>query len=96
MPTETPQRAVWERLTFARVRVLRELADGRSEREVAKRLQMTYNGTRSIVADLKAVTECHDVRELGRWWRASRSVWYESIGQEAGIVASERVRAEGE
>ena len=68
-----------ERLTFSRVRVLRELAEGRTEREIAQRLQMTYNGVRSHVQDLKDLTGCRDVRELGRWWRRNGPRWLEWV-----------------
>ena len=95
MPAEVCQEAIWERLTFSRIRVLRELADARSEREAALRLQMTFHGVRCVVAGLKEVIGCRDVRELGRWWRENRNDWYEFIGQEAGIIPR-RVPTEGD
>ena len=75
-----------ERLTFARVRVLRELAEGRTEREIAERLQMTYHGVRSHIEDLKDLTGCRDVRELGRRWRKNGPRWLEWVAGEAGIA----------
>ena len=76
----------WERVTFARMRVLRELDEGRTEREAAERLHISYERVRSHVEDLKDLTGCRSVRELARWWRANRDDWHEWIGQEAGIV----------
>ena len=76
----------WERLTVARVRLLGELDEGRTEREAAERLHISYEGVRSHVEDLKDLAGCRSVRELARWWRANRDGWHEWIGQEAGIV----------
>lgn len=73
MPIETI--CDWDRITFARARLLRELADGRTEREAAEALQMSYAGVRSCVEVLKEITGCRDVREMGRWWRANRALW---------------------
>jgi DNA-binding CsgD family transcriptional regulator len=55
----------WERLTYARLRVLRELADGRTLSEIAERNQVSYDGVRSVVEDLKEITGCADVRAMG-------------------------------
>lgn len=76
----------FERLTVARVRVLRELEDGRTEREIAARLCMTYHGVRSHVEDLKALTGCQNVRDLGRWWRLNRTAWHVWLAREAGVA----------
>lgn len=79
----------WERITFARARVLREIADGRTEREVADRLQVAYSTGRSHVAELKGLTGSRDVRELGRWWRNHRSAWLAWCVAQAGAVVEE-------
>jgi DNA-binding NarL/FixJ family response regulator len=78
----------WRRITFARACVLRELEDARTEREIAERLHMTHNGVRSYVEDLKAITGCDNVREIGRWWRTHRDAWYGWCAEVAGIRAS--------
>lgn len=46
----------YEWITWSRARVLRELAEMRTESEAAKRLGMTYSGVRSIVGDIKHYT----------------------------------------
>jgi len=75
-----------ESFTLARVRVLRGLAEGRTEREIAECLHMTYHGVRSHFEVLKELTGCGDVRELGRWWRENRGDWHARLAREAGIV----------
>jgi len=79
----------WERFTFARVRVLRELADGRTEREIGERNQVSYSGVRSTVEDLKSITGCGDVREMGRWWRENRAAWLAWCEHQAGVGSEE-------
>ncbi len=86
MAVEHPGDVPWERLTVARVRILRELEDRRTEREIAERLLMTYNGVRSHVEDLKALTGCADVRALGRWWGDVRGDWLGWLAREAVIA----------
>jgi DNA-binding CsgD family transcriptional regulator len=85
MPTESETARVWERLTVARVRVLAELAEGRTEREGAERLGVSYPGFRSQVDDLKTIVGCGSVRELGRWWRVNRRGWHAWIGHMGGV-----------
>ena len=79
----------WDSITYARARLLRELADGRTEREIGERLLMTYAGARSLVEDLKTITGYRDVREIGRWWRDNRAVWVTWCGQQAGLAREE-------
>jgi len=76
----------WERITFARARVLREIEDRRTEREIAGNLQMTYNGVRSQIDELKLITGCGDLRALGRWWRDNRDAWLAWCERQAGSV----------
>ena len=78
-----------ERFAFARVRVLRELADGRTEREIGERNQVSYAGFRSLVEDLKFITGCRDVWEMGRWWRENRASWLAGCEHQAGAVREE-------
>ncbi len=79
-------------LTASRVRVLRELADDRTEREAAERLGVSYHGLRSIVEDLKARTGEPDVRALRRWWRANRGSWLVWWAEQGGLSAEGYVR----
>ncbi len=75
----------YEKITIARARVLRGLANGQSERQVAEGLEITLNGVRSHVEDLKEVTGCHGVRELGQWWREHRTNWVAHAAEAAGV-----------
>jgi DNA-binding NarL/FixJ family response regulator len=67
--------SVFLSLGYRRVQLLRCLADGLTEREAAERLGVKLTSVRSQVEDIKDVTGCESVRELGRWWRSSRSDW---------------------
>mgnify|MGYP000155486614 CR=1 FL=1 len=61
---QTRERVEWDWLTFSRARVLRELAEGHTEREAAEHLGLAYDGVRSIVEDLKNKPVC---ATLGSW-----------------------------
>lgn len=78
-------RRVYERLTSARVRVLREVADGYKVPEIAHRLGMTVNGVRSVIDDLRQRTGATDIAELGRWWRRCGPDFVAFIAAEAGV-----------
>ncbi len=75
----------WSWLTYSRVRVLRELAHDRSEREAAETLGITYDGVRSIIEAIKDQTGLGSVRELRRWWRQNREVWLDWVMEQAGM-----------
>lgn len=72
-------------LTTSRARVLRELADDRTEREAAERLGITYNGLRSLVEDIKDETGLRSVREISRWWRQERVNWLAWWAEQGGV-----------
>jgi DNA-binding CsgD family transcriptional regulator len=76
---------IYQSITVRRAEVLRELAEGYTEREVAARLGIQVAGVRSHVEDLRAITGCGSARELGRWWRENRAGWLERIGRLAGV-----------
>lgn len=76
--------AVWESITPRRAWVLRELADGHSLHATAARLNLTYNGVRSHVQDLKVITGCESVSELGRFWRRYRGDWLRFMAASGG------------
>lgn len=86
MSAESNDPIEWEWFTFARVRLLRELADGRTEPEVADRLKLSYHSVRGQVEDLKAKTGCDSVREVGRWWRENGVAWVEWCKRQAGLA----------
>ncbi len=73
------------RITLRRAEVLRGLADGRTEREIAELLGLEVASVRSHVAQLKMLTGYKSVRELGRWWRLSRVQWLLLLGSGAGV-----------
>ncbi|MBK7330085.1 MAG: hypothetical protein IPI85_13670 [Dehalococcoidia bacterium] len=66
--------------------VLRELADGRSERDAAERLGIAYSSVRSVVEELKNKTGLHSVREIGRWWRGQAGEWLAWCAEQAGAA----------
>lgn len=75
----------WSWLTYSRVRVLRELAADRTERETAELLGMSYHGVRSIVVTIKAQTGLGSVREVRGWWRANREAWLDWVMDQGGM-----------
>lgn len=75
---------VLAKVTRARAAVLRELAWGLTEREAAEHLDMTVNGFRSCVRELRGITGLASGRELGRWWRNSRPLWLRMMAEAAG------------
>lgn len=72
-------------LTPSRARVLRELADDRTEREAAERLGMSYTSVRSAVQVLKRFAGCESVHDLRRWWRQNRDAWAEWLLEQGGV-----------
>jgi DNA-binding CsgD family transcriptional regulator len=72
-------------LTASRARVLRELADDRTEREAAERLGVAYASVRSAVQVLKRYTGCESVHDLRRWWRQTRESWAEWLLEQGGV-----------
>lgn len=80
----------WARVTFIRARVCAGLENQKTEREIADWLLVELSTVRSHVEDLKAITGCRDVRELGRWWRANRKSWCAWCEEQAGMPKSDR------
>ncbi len=74
------------RITPRRAEVLRELADGFTEREAAAHLGISAKGVRSHAEDLKNLTGCASVRELARWWRANRERWIDLMREISGVL----------
>ena len=75
MATQGPDQVGFDWLTASPARVLRELADDRTEREAAERLGVAYTSVRSAVQVLKRYTGCESVHDLRRWWRQNRESW---------------------
>lgn len=88
VPPDQRSREVLLRITARRAHILRELADGYSGQETALRIGLAFNGFRSHVQQLKEITGCTSVRELGRWWREHREEWLLVMGREAGVLAA--------
>lgn len=65
----------WNKITLRRAAILRDLADGLTEPRVAEALGLTLPIVRGQVEQLKNLTGCVSVRQLGRWWRANRREW---------------------
>ena len=86
MPNEAPvSPETFHRITVRRAQVLRELASGYTEREVAASLGLSVNGVRSHVENLREITGCSSVRELARWWRDHRARWCRFMWEQAGL-----------
>jgi DNA-binding NarL/FixJ family response regulator len=74
------------RITARRAEVLREIADGYSEREIAGHLGLELSGVRSHTEQLRDLVGCSTVRELGRWWRSHRREWVAAMCEQAGVA----------
>jgi DNA-binding NarL/FixJ family response regulator len=85
MTTEAEAHRVFPRLTLRRVDVLRGLASGHSESEIARELGLAVNGVRSHIEALRTITGLSGVRELGRWWRAHGPAWAEYTCRRGGL-----------
>ena len=55
----------WERITFARARVLAGLENQQTEQKIADGLIVEFSTVRSHVEALKGITGCHGVRDSG-------------------------------
>jgi hypothetical protein len=75
----------YEWFSYRRVRVLRELAQFRTEREGAASLGIAYTSFRGTVQEVKNKTGLHDVREIGRWWLAERPKWLAWVAKQGGL-----------
>ena len=75
MSIENRQTFDWERVSFARARVLAGLEDQQTEQRIADALNVALSTVRSQVEELKAATGRGDVRELGKWWRQNGTAW---------------------
>ena len=87
MNVESRQLIDWERISFARARVLAGLEDQQTEQQIADRLGVALTTVRSQVEVLKAATGCQDVKELGKWWREKRDTWTEWCVAQARLGA---------
>jgi hypothetical protein len=76
---------VYERLTVRRVQVLRLLADGHTETEIARALQIELTTAHSPVDELREITGQPSGRALGGWWREYRHDWVRWIAEQAGF-----------
>lgn len=77
--------AGYDWLTASRARVLRELADDRTQREAAERLGLSYTTIRSAVQVLRGYTGCENVHDLRRWWRQNREPWADWLLEQGGV-----------
>ena len=75
----------WQRFAYAKIQLLRGLADNRSERQIADDSGIAYATARWHIAQLKALTGCHDVGELARWWRIHAEDWRRWSAALAGL-----------
>ena len=79
----------WRHIAFMRARVLAELEDRQPEHKIADRVGIEYSTVRSHVEDLKNITGCGDVRDLGRWWERNRGPWLRWVAHQGGVPRQE-------
>jgi DNA-binding CsgD family transcriptional regulator len=79
---------VFERITLRRAEVLRELADGRTDKEIAAKLGISVNGVRSHVEDLREITGMNHSRDIGRWWRdGAAASWANFLARKSALLS---------
>ena len=78
--------SVFNSLSYRRVQLLRRLADGLTGPESATLLDVKFTTVRSQVEEIKTLTGCESVRQLGPWWRSVRSDWLASCERLAGLA----------
>lgn len=83
-----PAPSHWEllQITARRAEILRELADGRTESEIARRMDISNHTVHSHVRELRAVAGVGTSRELARWWRDYRESWLREMSECAGVA----------
>lgn len=73
-------------VTLRRAELLALFADLRSQTYAAEQMSITVSGVASQVENLKALTGCDSVAELGRWWLAHREAWVALHSRVAGVA----------
>lgn len=79
----------FDQITMRRAQVLRELAEGRTQRQVAATLGLTVSGVRSHVDDIMRATRFNNSRDVARWWRAERACWVRHMAHAAGCQSEQ-------
>ena len=79
----------WKQITPAKAKVLAGLEDQQTEQRIAARSNVALSTIRTHVRELKDIVGCHDVRELGKWWRQNRAGWVAWCEQQAGLGTDE-------
>ncbi len=76
----------YERLTFARVRMISPLAEGKTIREAASALPCSIDGARSQVREIEAILDVHSVGEVREWWVAHGTHWLAYAARCGGLL----------
>ncbi len=71
-------------VTVRMASVLRFVAEGYTQAEIAERSGVPRATVRDYIRQLEGLTECADMRELGRWWLEHRDEWTAHIAARAG------------
>ena len=79
----------WERITIVKAKVMAGLEGQLTERQIAENRFVALSTVRTHVEELKGITGCADVKELGRWWRRNRAAWVRWCAVQAGIEESD-------
>ena len=74
----------WTWISARKAEVLRELADGRTQAEIAEALGISVRGAHREIEVLRQELGRQSGRELGRWWRAHREEWLAHMHRCAG------------
>lgn len=80
-----PPEDIWRRLRMDQVEVLRCLAEGLTEREIAERLGRTLPAVRDTIATLRRLTSIRRGADMGAWWASYRPRYVAFVARAAGL-----------
>ena len=78
-------------VTRHRAEILREVSNGRTNREIASHLGTTESSVSSQLQSLFHFTGCRNRTQLAAWWLANHAKWIESAVQAATPATRVRV-----
>lgn len=76
---------IWEAMTMRRVQVAAWLADGKTEKQIARECGIEETTVKDHVKHLRELTGEPNARGVGRFWRTYRAEWHAWYGRLAGV-----------
>jgi FixJ family two-component response regulator len=80
---------IWEALTTRRVQVAAGLADGKTEKQIAREFGIEETTVKDHVKHLREIFGEPDARGVGRFWRTYRSEWHGWCARVGGLEVAQ-------